>query len=59
VGAEAYDAALAAPHVAEFDITGRPMKGWVMLEPDGLERDDDLADWVERSIAFVKTLPKK
>jgi hypothetical protein len=30
-----------------------------MLEPDGLERDDDLADWVERSIAFVKTLPKK
>lgn len=59
VGLECYDEALGEPHVVEFDITGRPMKGWVMVEPDGLENDEQLASWIERSVAFVKTLPKK
>ena len=59
VGAEAYDAALTAPHVAEFDITGRPMKGWVMIEADGLETDKQLNAWIEQAIDFVKALPKK
>lgn len=51
--------ALAKPHVKEFDITGRPMQGWVMVEPDGLERDRQLAEWIKRAVAFVKTLPAK
>ena len=37
VGPECYEAALSARFVDEFDITGRPMKGWVMVEPDGIE----------------------
>jgi TfoX/Sxy family transcriptional regulator of competence genes len=59
VGAEAYEAALAEPHVCEFDITGRPIKGWVMVEPDGVDSDRQLADWVERTLRFVRTLPGK
>jgi TfoX/Sxy family transcriptional regulator of competence genes len=45
--------ALKESHVREFDLTGRPMKGWVMVEPDGLESDRQLAGWIERAMEFV------
>ncbi len=51
--------ALKKPHVKEFDATGRPMKGWIMVEPDGLEDDRQLDGWIERAMAFVETLPGK
>jgi len=59
VGPDAYDDALREPHVREFDITGRPMKGWVLIEPDGVDDDHQLAGWIERSMEFVRTLPMK
>ena len=40
LGPDAYDDALLEPHVKEFDITGRPMKGWGMVQPEGVEDDD-------------------
>jgi hypothetical protein len=52
-------AALRAPHVRAFDITRRPMKNWVAVEPEGVEEDDQLKAWVERATQFVTTLPKK
>jgi hypothetical protein len=52
-------AALQEPNVVEFDITGRPMKGWVMVEPDGLETDEQLGRWIQREVDFVGGLPKK
>lgn len=54
-----YEAALGEPNVREFDITGRPMRGWVMVEADGLESDAQLRAWIERSQRFVATLPPK
>jgi TfoX/Sxy family transcriptional regulator of competence genes len=51
--------ALREPHVKAFDITGKPMKGWLLVEPDGVEDDDQLAHWIERASKFVKTLPAK
>jgi TfoX/Sxy family transcriptional regulator of competence genes len=51
--------ALGEPHVKEFDITGRPMKGWVMVEPEGIDDDEQLKAWIERALNFVETLPKK
>ena len=42
VGPDAYEEALLEPHVKEFDITGRPMKGWVLVEPTGVEDDNQL-----------------
>jgi TfoX/Sxy family transcriptional regulator of competence genes len=59
IGPEAYEEALLAPHVREFDITGRPMKGWAMVEPEGVEDDNQLVGWIERATKFVQTLPKK
>ena len=47
------------PHVRAFDITGKPMRKWVAVEPEGVEDDDQLNDWIQRAVKFVKTLPKK
>lgn len=59
LGSLDYENARLEPHVREFDITGKPLKGWVMIEPDGIEDDEQLFGWIERATAFVKTLPKK
>jgi TfoX/Sxy family transcriptional regulator of competence genes len=59
LGPDSYDDALLEPHVREFDITGKPMKGWVLVEPEGVEDDDQLKDWIERAAEFVKALPAK
>jgi hypothetical protein len=34
------------PHVREFDITGRPTRNWVAVEPEGVEDDVQLKDWI-------------
>jgi TfoX/Sxy family transcriptional regulator of competence genes len=59
VGPEAYEDALAKRGVQEFDITGRPMKGWVMVDPSGVRGDIELAQWVEQAVSFVRMLPRK
>jgi TfoX/Sxy family transcriptional regulator of competence genes len=56
---DAYTDALREPNVREFDITGKAMSGWVMVEPEGVAADDELRDWVNRCVAFVRTLPAK
>lgn len=59
VGPEAYAKALEMPHVSEFNVTGRAMTGWVLVDPDGIDSDRQLRDWLDRSLAFVSTLPPK
>ena len=59
VGPEAYEAALAEPHTKVFDMTGRPMKGWVVVRPAGYESDEGLKGWVQRGVDFALTLPAK
>ena len=53
------EAALLEPHVRAFDITGRPMRNWVAVEPKGVESDDQLTGWIDLALKFVKALPKK
>jgi len=59
LGPDEGDEALKEPHVREFDITGRAMKGWVLVEPEGVEDDEQLTDWIGRATKFVGTLPAK
>jgi hypothetical protein len=59
LGPEQAEKALPEPHVKEFDITGRPMKGWVLVEPGGVQNGEQLTDWIERATRFVRTLPAK
>ena len=52
------DAALAEPGVRPFDITGRPMRGWILVAGEAL--DDAVLDrWIERARGYVETLPPK
>lgn len=59
VGPDAYEGALASEFVREFDITGRAMKGWVVIEPEGIEDDTELESWVRLAVQFVRRLPGK
>ena len=59
LGPDNYDDALLEPHVREFNITGKAMKGWVLIQPEGVEDDGQLKGWIERALKFVKTLTTK
>ena len=59
VGPEQYDAALAEPHVRPFDMTGRPMKGWIVVAPDGCATEADFGSWIQRGVAIAQSLPEK
>jgi hypothetical protein len=59
VGPAAGDDALARPHTRVFDMTGRPMRGWILVAPEGVAGDRELAGWVERGVAFARSLPPK
>ena len=56
---EGYDDALMEPHVGEFNITGRTMKGWVLVAPEGVEDAGQVKAWIQRAVKFVGKLPAK
>lgn len=59
VGPAGYEEALQRAHVRVMDFTGKPMNGYVFVEPPGFEDDDELRAWVDRCFAFVHTLAPK
>ena len=59
VGPAAYEETLAQEFVKQFDITGRAMKGWVMVEPAGFEDPAALKSWVDLAVLFSGSLPPK
>ena len=54
-----HDDALAEPNVREFDLTGRPSRGWIVVQAEGLEADDELTRWVECGKTYAGSLPPK
>ncbi len=56
---EETDRVLNEAHTRAFDFTGRPMRGWVVVEPAGFAKEATLARWIERCLAFASTLPAK
>ena len=59
LGPEKGEEALREPHVSEFNITGRSMKGWVLVEPEAVEDDGQVKAWIQRAVKFVSKLPAK
>lgn len=59
IGPEHYLDALALPNVREMTFTGRPMKGYVYVDPPALESRRDLEAWVTWCVKYVATLPRK
>jgi TfoX/Sxy family transcriptional regulator of competence genes len=59
LGEDRAKSALTLPSVRPFDIMGRPMKGWVMVEGTGFQTDEDLKEWLTKAKEFVSHLPPK
>jgi TfoX/Sxy family transcriptional regulator of competence genes len=50
---------LKKPHTKPFDLTGKPMKGWLLVEADGCKTEKQLGAWIKEGTAFASTLPPK
>jgi TfoX/Sxy family transcriptional regulator of competence genes len=59
VGPQNYANALKDAYARQFDITGKPMKGWVMVSGENLQSDHELLEWVRRGANFALSLPPK
>jgi hypothetical protein len=53
------EALLRETGVRPFDITGLPMKGWLLVAPVAVVEDDDLRKWVDRGLTYARGLPPK
>ncbi len=47
------------PHARRFEMRGREMDGWLRVDAQGLESDDDLRRWVSHGVAYARSLPTK
>lgn len=56
VGKDNYEAALKKPGSRPMDFTGKPMKGYVFVEPAGIDMESELEYWIDLSLEFNKTL---
>jgi hypothetical protein len=59
VGKENYQNSLSHKHVREMDFTGKPMQGYVYVEPLGIKTEEQLNFWLQRCKQFVSSLPAK
>jgi TfoX/Sxy family transcriptional regulator of competence genes len=59
VGKDAHDEAVARPGARIFDLSARPMRGWVVVSPEGFSTEADLDSWIEQGIAYAESLPPK
>lgn len=48
-----------AEHVQPMEMRGRAMDGWLLVDQAALADDEQLQVWVDRGVAFVRTLPPK
>lgn len=59
VGKEFYAEAVQLPGAGPMRFSGREMSGFVVVQPEVVEDDESLAEWISRGVAFVGTLPPK
>lgn len=56
---ERHGTLLKKPHAKPFDLTGKPMKGWLLVEAKGCKTEKQLGAWVKEGVEFASTLPPK
>jgi len=54
-----YQTALQKPSPRKFEMTGREMRGWLLVDPDGTSDDIDLKNWIKSALHYCATLPRK
>lgn len=52
IGPEKYEEALSKKGCSEMTFTGRPLKGYVYINDEGTDLDDDLAYWIQLALDF-------
>ena len=58
VGKDQAPHALTRPGTRQIEMRGRPMEGYIRVDPAGLD-DNSLHEWLKLATSFVKTLPAK
>ncbi len=58
IGVEAYEQEIEKEECLPMDFTGRPMKGYIFVTPQGFDMDIDLNYWIDKAVDFNKTLTK-
>lgn len=59
IGKEAYAAALEEKGVREMDFTGTVMRGFVFIDPEGYDKDEDMDFWIQKALEFNAQINKK
>lgn len=52
IGETAYEKVIEKEECLPMDFTGRPMRGYIFVRPDGFDMEDDLTYWVELCLEF-------
>lgn len=52
IGEEAYQKEIEKETCLPMDFTGRPMKGYIFVTPEGLDFDEDLEHWLNLCLEF-------
>ena len=59
IGTEVAEKRLKEKNVKPFDITGKALRGWVMVGEQGCKKQEDLENWLNLGTEYALTLPKK
>lgn len=59
VGPRNYEKALKDMYATIMDFTGKPLNGFVYVEPEAIKSDNGLHTWIKQCEAFVSSLPPK
>jgi TfoX/Sxy family transcriptional regulator of competence genes len=59
VGREAFPQAVTRPHARPMDFTGRPSAQMVYVAPSGVKTDRALGAWIDRGVAYIRSLPAR
>jgi len=52
IGADAFDSNRDKPGFGDMTFTGRKMKGYAFISPEGFDTDEDLEYWIKLTLAF-------
>jgi hypothetical protein len=50
---------ISEPHVRRFEMGGRKLEGWLRVDAEAVENDDDLRGWVRYGVTYARSLPPK
>lgn len=56
VGKLPYEQLLKKPGSRPMDFTGRVMRGFLFIDPEGFDKDDDLDFWINKALEFNKLI---